>query len=190
MKIDFDMLEKMVSAGATGGVVVAYLREQDTRLEPKRARDRKGAAARRGRHKATNGDSETTPSDTERQKATMSDTPRARLFREGTAALVSLNRTERAARQLIATWLKITHDDDQLVLATILRARDLAVADVAGWVLATLKGKANGKSGRNKSLSSAGDDLIARAAGFGGEGPIIDLVVSDAGSDPRQEDHR
>lgn len=157
MKIDLRLIEEMVNAGASGAVILAYLRAHDAKSQPRKAADRvrKGAEKKRK------------PADTERDAATLNDTPRARLFREGTAALIALGRTERAARSLIAQWLKLTHDDDQLVLATVLRARDLAVADVAGWVLATLnKGKSNGQSTGRKSLASAADDLIARAESF------------------------
>lgn len=175
MKIDFDMLDKMVAAGASGAVVVAYLREQDARKAGKRAADKTRIAGKRTAKRATRRDNLPTPSDNARQVATLSDTPRARLFREGTEALIVLGRAERAARGLIAGWLKLTHDDDQLVLATILRARDLAVADAAGWILATLKGGMNGKSPRRtKSLADAADDLIARAEELGSQGPVVE----------------
>lgn len=175
MKIDFELLHRMEAAGATAKVVIALLEEQYSRGEAKRKRDKEAKIlARAGLGKrATNSDTKrqngTVMDDKGRQEATLSDTPRARLFREGTAAIMTLGRTERAARTLIAGWLKQSHDDDQLVLATVLRARDLAVADVAGWVTATLKGKTNGAGKRGNSLAAAADDLIARAEGLESE---------------------
>ncbi|HET7156091.1 MAG TPA: hypothetical protein VFI87_12065, partial [Hyphomicrobiaceae bacterium] len=118
-----------------------------------------------------------TTSDIERQAATLSDNPRARLFREGSAVLMNLGRTERAARAMIAQWLKETHDDEQLVTATILRAREMSVSDAVGWITATIKGKTNGGRRRNRSLADAADDLIDRAESIereAGLGPIID----------------
>lgn len=173
MKIDFDMLKKLADAGATAHVVIAMLEEQHARGHAKRAKDKTAAANRR----ATKRDAKrqpATPSDSARQAATLDDTPRARLFREGTPALMTLGRTDRAARSLIGGWLKQTHDDDQLVLATILRARDLAVADAAGWITATLKGNANGKTARpnRPSLADAANDLVARAEQFDGKGDV------------------
>jgi hypothetical protein len=176
MKIDFEMLKVMVAHGASAEVVIAMLEKEYERGEAKRKRDKQAKIIARASHKkrATKSDTErqsgTMEDDKRRQEATIDDTPRARLYREGSSALIALGRTERAARGLIAQWLKLTHDDDQLVLATILRGRDLAVADVAGWVLATLKGKTNGKSPRRNSLAAAADDLIARAESFEREG--------------------
>lgn len=144
MKIDFDMLDKMVAAGATGAVVVAFLREIEARKAPKRVADKTRMAGKRTAKRATARDKHATPSDIARHDATLSDTPRARLFREGTAALMTLGRTEQASRGLIAGWLKQTGDDEQLVTATILRAQSMAVADAAGWITASLKSKAPG----------------------------------------------
>ena len=89
--------------------------------------------------------------------------------------MVTLGRTESTSRKLIAGWLKLTHDDDQLVLGTILRARDLAVADAAGWILATLTGKAKSNGSGTRTTTAACDDLIARLGGDAVEdGPIVD----------------
>ena len=93
----------------------------------------------------------------------MSDTARARLFREGTAALMTLGRTERAARGLIAGWLKSTHDDEQLVLATIMKAQSLAVADYAGWITSNLSKRTG--NGAGNSTMAAFDKLIAGTEG-------------------------
>jgi hypothetical protein len=97
--------------------------------------------------------------DTDRTKAemeaTLTDTPRARLFREGKSALLTLNVSESRAGGLIGQWLKLTNDDDQLVLATILRAQNMAVADAPSWILATLKGKMNERSGPIRANSGA-----------------------------------
>lgn len=171
MKIDFDMLEKLVDAGASAKVVVAMLKEQDQRFEAKRKRDKEAKIIARATSstRATTSDNErqnrSVEDDKRRHKATLDDTPRARLYREGAGALIALGRTDRAARALISQWLKLTHDDDQLVLATILRARDLAVADVAGWVLGNLKGKTNGKQNDGKSILGAIDRLEEQLQG-------------------------
>jgi hypothetical protein len=161
MKIDFDRLEKLAAAGATATVIIEFLRGEQAKGEPKRERDKVGAKARYERKRART-------SENERDDATINDTPRARLYREGSAAIMAMGRTDRAARQLISGWLKLTHDDDQLVLGTILRARDLAVADAAGWILATLRGKAKPNGTAARSLATASNDLIARAEEFVG----------------------
>ncbi len=159
MKIDLDLIEKMVAAGASGSVVLAYLRDLDAKAAPVRAKDK---VRKRTERKRTNVDIPRTSADTDRQEATLTDTPRARLFREGSAVLMTMGRTERAARGMIAGWLKLTNDDDQLVTATILRAQGMAVADAAGWITASLKGKTNAATGK-RSNSDVADDLIARA---------------------------
>lgn len=170
MKINLDLIAKMVEAGASGGVILAYLREQEAAQAPRRAKENE---RKRAEYVRRNAEKVRRPAENVRQIATVEDTPRARLFREGTAALLSMGRTERAARQLIAGWLKLTHDDAQLVIATILKAQELAVADAAGWILATLRGKANGTAKR-QSLSELAFDLGDQAreresaAGIGG----------------------
>lgn len=160
MKIDFDALDKLAESGATAQVIIAYLRLQDTKREPKRARDRK---SKQGRKQAKRSDRTPNASETERNGATLEDTPRARLFREGTPVLMALGRTEPSARALIAQCCKLTHDDDQLVTATILRAGTLTCADPVGWILATLKGKTNGSRSRRQDVHEVAGDLIARA---------------------------
>lgn len=178
IEIDFEMLRKLEAAGASAKVLITVIEQQHAAAEAKRAPKREGdkqrSAARRARIKGgQQRDNSVTQADT---SVTVEDSPRARLFREGTAALMTLGRTERTARGLIAGWLKQTHDDEQLVTATILRARDMAVSDAAGWITATLRGKANGNH-RGRSLAAAADDLIARAESFEREndlGPIID----------------
>jgi DNA-directed RNA polymerase beta subunit len=157
------------AAGLTDEQIVRVIEtEQKERQLARREQNRKSQQNHRSRQqisadRADNADTKQRAAN-ERRQATVEDTPRARLFREGSAALLALGRTDRAARQLIGAWLKRTHDDDQLVLATILRARDLAVADAAGWVTATLKSKVKGNGERNPTMA-AFDDLIARAEG-------------------------
>jgi len=168
IEIDFETLHKLETAGATAKVIIMVLEQQHAAKEaeraPKRSGDRKRTAARRERIKSgQQRDNSVTEAD---PSVTLADSPRARLYREGTAAIMGMGRSERAARALIAGWLKQTHDDEQLVTATILRARDLGVADAAGWINATLKGKTNGTAKRSRSLATAGDDLIARAESF------------------------
>ena len=165
MKIDFDMLEKIEAAGASARVVITMLRAQFDAEEVKLAAKRPKEAARKQRtrvgHKRTSADNSVTSADIDRQEATLSDTPRARLFREGKPALLTLKVADSRAGALIVGWLKMTHDDDQLVLATILRAQSLAVADAPGWILATLKGKTNvNGTGSNRADQQSGSAAI------------------------------
>lgn len=188
MKIDFEQLDLLVANETPAKAIVELLKADYAKGEAKRKHDKEAKIiARSGLGKpATKRDTERqngpVVDDKTRQDATIDDTPRARLFREGSAALITLGRSERAARGLIAGWLKATHDDDQLVLATVLRARDLAVADVAGWVTATLKGK-SGNATRNATMD-AFDNLIARAEGgaVGGDPPMRDITPGRATS--------
>ena len=179
MKIDFDALEKLAASGASATVLIAYLRLQDEKRAPRRARDRRRKAGgkqvetsrKRGELRGNAGGNE----------ATLEDTPRARLFREGVPALIALGKSDDMARRLLGSWLKTTHDDDQLVLATVLRARDLAVADAAGWVIATLKGKmhGNGTGYYRRGAHEAALELLSRseardcATGFDHAGAVV-----------------
>lgn len=173
MKIDFDMLDKLEAAGATAKVIIAMLRTQHEVVEAKRITKRpKDAKRQRERRKATKSDKVVTLSDTERHEATLSDTPRARLFREGKPALLTLGIADSRAGALIVGWLKLTNDDDQLVLATILKAQGLAVAEAPSWILATLKGKTNG--------NGTGDHRANSAAGQSGSAAIMAGVAAAA----------
>ena len=181
MKIDLAVLRAIEKSGGSAAAVIAVLELQIERGDAKRKRDREAKIISRAgigpRQQATESDKKrherTMEDDTKRQEATLSDTARARLFREGSAALMTLGRTERAARGLIAGWLKSTHDDEQLVLATIMKAQSLAVADYAGWITSNLNKRTG--NGQRSSIMATADDLITRAkeleleAGFGGE---------------------
>ena len=178
MKIDFEILDTMEAAGAPAKAIIAYLRTQFERDEAKKAKKRpKDKERKRVRRAATRGGQRATRGghveDSERHAATLSDTPRARLFREGAAALLTMNISEDRGNKLMGQWLKLTNNDDQLVTATILRARDLAVPNPIGWILATLRGKQNGERG-NSPIGQAFDRLIAESesreceADFGG----------------------
>lgn len=150
MKIDFELLDEMAIAGCSANVIIAVLKKQYERDDKKRKRDKEAAHLRRAgiRQRATGDDNERQSGpcvdDKARQEATLSDTPRARLFREGPQALIALGISESRGRGLIAQWLKITHDDVQLVTASIMKAVELSVADAPGYILAILKGKSNG----------------------------------------------
>lgn len=156
MKIDFDLLDQMAAAGAPAQAIIVYLRSQFDREEAKKVIKRpKDAKRQRERRKAMLSDNPVTPSDTERHEATLSDTPRARLFREAKPALLTLGISDSRAGGLIVQWLKLTNDDDQLVLATILKAQRMTVAEAPSWILATLKGKLNERSGSSHANSAA-----------------------------------
>jgi hypothetical protein len=160
MKLDIEMLEKMVAAGASGEAVLAVIQHAHEQYEAKRAKKRPVEAnskrKARGGHKRTRGGHEVDPGRTATEiEATLTDTPRPRLFREGKGALLTLNISESRAGGLIAQWLKLTNDDDQLVLATILRAQSMVIVDAPSWILATLKGKLNERSGPVHANSGA-----------------------------------
>lgn len=197
MKIDFDMLDKLEAAGATAKVVITMLRTQFEAEEARKVVKRpKDAKRKRERLTATKGGNVATASDQERLEATVSDTPRARLFREAKPALLTMNIAASRAGALIVQWLKLTNDDDQLVLATILRAQSLAVADAPSWILATLKGKTNANgTGSNRANSTAGQSGSAailagvaeaterrarERAGYPAERPSGPVPASDA----------
>jgi hypothetical protein len=57
------------------------------------------------------------PAETERNEATLADTPRACLFREAKPALLALGISDSRTGSLIVQWLKLTNETDQLVLA-------------------------------------------------------------------------
>lgn len=164
MKIDFDMLEKLEAAGASAKVVITMLRTQFDAEEAKKIVKRpKDAKRKRERLKATKDGNMATESDPQRLEATVSDLPRARLFREGKPALLSLNIAPSRAGALIVEWLKLTHDDEQLVLATILKAQSLAVAEAPSWILTTLKGRTNGNgtgAGTHPASNQSGSTAI------------------------------
>lgn len=168
MTIDMEMIEAIVAAGATGAVVLAFLKLSQHRTQ------------RAQPAKTTEAEHETKPKlprvrrpkvDTAVVAAnaaqTVDDTPRARLFREGSTNLVALGVAERTARQLIGKWLKTTNDDCQLVTATINRALELQVSDATAWILASLKGKTRGQvNGRHRnSTMEAFGDLISGIEG-------------------------
>jgi hypothetical protein len=151
MKLDIEMLEKMVAAGASGEAVLAVIKHTYAQYEAKRAKKRPIEAnskrrARSGRKRTQGGQEEDTDRTSAENEATLTDTPRARLFREGKGALLTLNMSESRAGALIAKWLQLTKDDDQLVLETILRAQRSSVADAPSWILATLNGKLHERS--------------------------------------------
>lgn len=148
MKIDFELLGKLVDAGASGAVVLAFLREKHDRKAPRRVADVKRKRAEKVRKDADqSGMGADSSANTVRDEASLTDTPRARLFREAKPALLTLGIANSRAGALIVGWLKLTNDDDQLVIATILRAQSMAVADAPSWILATLKGKLNERGG-------------------------------------------
>lgn len=175
MKINLDMIAKMVEAGATGSVILAFLREHEALYAPRKAKDRQRKSAEYARRSA---EKVRKSADVARatSEATVTDTPRARLFREGKPALLTLGISNSRAGALITEWLKLSHDDDQLVIATILKAQELAVADAPGWILATLRGKTNGQRSQGNDRQSSGGDFFAGlekvAANLAGDGAV------------------
>jgi hypothetical protein len=166
MKLDIEMLEKMVAVGASGEAILAVIKHAYEQYEAKRAKKRPIEAnskrkARSGCKRTPGGQEVETDRTAAEIEATLLDTPRARLFREGKGALLTLNIPESRAGKLIGQWLKFTNDDEQLVLATILRAQSMAVADAPSWILATLKGKLNERTGPVRANSGADESRSA-----------------------------
>ena len=200
MKIDFDMLKIAAEGGVSAHGIIAMVKEQYDRGEKKRKRDKEGVILRRAnlgpRQQATKGDTErherTMNDDKGRREATLDDSPRARLFREGSDAMASLGRTGRGARAAIAAWLKATNDDAQLVLATILKARELSVSDPAGWITATLnaKVKSNGShkpTPQQSAIQEAITEMRSKLSSRQNQPP--DVSVPQSGLFGRDEVH-
>jgi hypothetical protein len=167
------------------------LRQQHEADEAKKVKKRpRDKAAARERRAATPRRHRATASDSERHKATLDDSPRARLFRECVPALIALNIAESRARSLLASWLKLTHDDDQLVTAAVLRARDEQVVDAPGWILATLKqrmGNGNG-TGAHRAAAASGQGASGQDAILAGMGRLADRVRDRRASERRQRE--
>ncbi|MHB8272005.1 hypothetical protein [Bradyrhizobium sp.] len=124
-------------------------------------------------------------------EAAVDDSPRARLFRQAKPALIALGIAKSRAGALIIQWLKITHDDDQLILATILKAQSLAIMDAPSWILATLNGKisdgktANGYRSNSGTGPQKGADAIIAGMGrvasrFAGSQPAAGFEDGDS----------
>jgi hypothetical protein len=79
MKIDFDILDRLVAEGTPAKGIVEFLRVQDARLAPKRTKEKLRQRAKRSnkqQHRATTSNTErqsATNSDIERQSATIGD---------------------------------------------------------------------------------------------------------------------
>ena len=87
---NFEKLDRMALAGAPAQAIIEMLRIDFEREEAKKVVKRpKDAKRKRERLQATKGGNVATVSDTERLEATMSDTPRARLFREANCVIRS-----------------------------------------------------------------------------------------------------
>jgi len=192
MKIDIELLERIVAEGASGTAVLAIIKLECERHEAKRSKrrpvERSSKRRKRGGPKV-----DTSGHQVERDAATLTDTPRARLFREGKGALLTLGISDNRAGGLIAQWLKLTNDDDQLVLATILKAQSLGAAEAPGWILATLKGKMNERSGNNSGTAESRTTAIVagvaaaanRRFGGGGQQGVSDEAAAAGKPDPQ-----
>lgn len=170
MKIDLATLERMAAAGATGEVILTTIRPVLERLEAQKQRRKPMDADRYHQKKEANSKiPHVESSGNWCKRVETSETPQARLFNEGKSALLALKIVDSRAGALIAQWLKFAKNDHALVLEVILNARDEAVQDAPGWILATLKGKldgqrANGTRARGP-VKGAGDTFIAAMAG-------------------------
>lgn len=174
MKIDFEALEKLEAAGATARIIINVLRQQSEAEKVKRE-------AKGSKEPKKKPDLLSVPTSPVRDEAAVVDSPRSRLFREGTEALIALNIKESRARALIGTWLKVTRDDEQLVTATILRALSLSVADAPGWILSSLQhatGAVNGQpSYQNRTFEAAGRPKTGQDAIYAGMARIAAKVA-------------
>lgn len=158
MKIDMQLIRDLVAANAPASAVLAYLERVEKISAPRRQRKTAQRQAQRKRHAsatiATHGDNVATSGD-------MVETPRAKLFREGKAALLTLNISKARAGGLITEWLSLTKENEVLILDTIKLAQKLAVSDAPSWILSQLRGK-NGPN-RRQSVSELAFDLADEA---------------------------
>lgn len=163
----------MEAAGASAKVILEMVAPHLEVLEARNAKRRKKDKERkrlvRADSKRTVKDTTRTGTESQRQEATVADSPRARLFREGKGALLTLNITQSRAGALITEWLKLTHDDDQLVMATIMKAQELAVNDAPGWILATLRSKVKPNGKAPNPVTEAANRAVERFSGGGSE---------------------
>lgn len=188
MKLDIEMLEKMVAAGASGATILAMIKHTHEQYEAKRAKKRPMEAnskrKARNRQRTRGGQEADVGRTATESEATLVDTPRARLFREGKGALLTLNISQSRAGALIGQWLKVTNNNEQLVLAVILKAQSSAVADAPSWILATLKGKLNEHSGAIRTNSGA--DQSRSTAIFAGVAAAADRRARERGAAGQQ----
>ncbi|HJP69769.1 MAG TPA: hypothetical protein VJ846_12790 [Sphingomicrobium sp.] len=196
MKVDFEMLERIVAQGASGEMILTMWKAYEAKRDVRRAVDRMRKGAENGGAKRKRAEKRTkTNADAavDRDAATLADTPRARLFREAKPALLTLGISDSRAGGLVVQWLKLTNDDDQLVLATILKAQSDCVAEAPSWILATLRGKMNERSRNNPAADqSRSAPIIAGVAaaaerrfGGGGQPAVAEAAGTSSGPDPQ-----
>lgn len=190
------MLEQIVSEGASGSIILTMWKAHEAKRDMRRTADRERKDAEKSgkpRKRAEKRTKVHADPIADRDAATLADTPRARLFREAKPALLTLGLSDSRAGALVVQWLKLTNDDDQLVLATILKAQSDCVAEAPGWILATLRGKLNERSrngiGADQSRTTAIVAGVAEAANrrFGSRGqPGVPIEAEPAGEpDPQ-----
>lgn len=101
-------------------------------------------------------------------EAPVNETPRAALYREGLAILVSLGLRESTARAVISKWLK-KRDNPQELLATLQWAYNRGVIEPIGYVTRIWTG-GNDKRSFTDSIRSLAEQAreLEREAGLGG----------------------
>lgn len=72
------------------------------------------------------------------------------LWGEGVPILISLGLPEARARSMIGSWLKQWHDDAQLVLGAIQRARDQRVVEPIAWITRAIPSKQESNHARRR----------------------------------------
>lgn len=156
MKIDFDMLDKLAAAGATAQVIIAFLREQDAKLAPKRETEKTRQRTKRSQRKPTN----------EQHPPTL--TKEQQLFKRAKEVL------GKTAGGLVSALIKANSFDLDAAAAVIETAA--GKGDPREYVVARLRGNTNGARANGKSQSAAADDLIERARA---EEQTLDLGPAD-----------
>lgn len=149
MKIDFDQLDQLVAAGASGAVIVQFLRMMDQKREPKRQKEKARLQAKRSNKQQQ----QATSSNNEQQTPTPSQIAEKELFRRGKEVL------GKTCGGMVTNLVKSCRFD----LAEARRLVELAATkgDPRQFIVGCMKEKGNGTgfSANGPSI----DDLIARA---------------------------
>ena len=181
MKIDFEMLDGMVAAGASGAVIVDYLRRIDGRREKRRAADRVRKHGGKKRKASGNGAETVRNPQVDASRRDVDETDqRGRLF--GLAPrLVTLGLLPDKARTMLGQWAKITRDNVDAIAKAIDQAELKKPADAIGYIRACLQER-NTINGAGNDTMAAFDRAIAREkTGPGnGNGPLLDLTPTSS----------
>ena len=153
-KIDFDLIDRIVAAGAPAAAIVEMWKAYEGKKTAKRTKERN-----RQRTKRTNNEQQVaTNANIEQQSPTRDE--RERQFYIDAKAVLGKN-----SGGLIASLLKAKHQD----LETCQRVLDIAKtkADTREYFAAACRSNGYGRTGDNRpSLAAVADELIEKAAGL------------------------